>query len=80
MTSKKWRYVLHPGWVESKDGQKEFISHRKLRRLYGLDSEQLQRTVVYGHWRWFQPQPTDMHLHPSPTGEYSLPEEDCEDL
>jgi hypothetical protein len=81
MTSKKGRYVLHPGWVTSvNDGDKHYISANKLMRLYGLDRDQRRRSVVYGHWRWFRPQPTDVHLHPSPDGIYSLPEEDCEDL
>jgi hypothetical protein len=83
MTSKKGRYVLHPGWVTSvNDGDRHYISADKLMSLYGLDWNQRRRSVVYGKWRWASAPALegDVHLHPSPDGMYSLPEEDCEDL
>lgn len=35
------KYALHPGYVKSmNDGDDHYISFEKLRRLYGLNSEE----------------------------------------
>lgn len=43
----KAKYILFPGWVVSKnDGQRHYISYRKLAALYGVN---LRDCVVFDH-------------------------------
>lgn len=64
------RYVLHPGYVTSKnDGQEHFIGGPRLARLYGVDI----RECVFGDVPEYQEQDGDVHLHPDYHGNYTPP-------
>ena len=64
------RYVLHPGYVISKnDGQEHFIGGPRLARLYGVD----MRQCVFGGEPGYQEQEGDVHLCPDYHGRYALP-------
>jgi len=70
------RYILHPGYVESKnDGQRHFIGAAELSRLYGVD---MRNCVIDDEsglgMRGVRPAPTDVHLYPSYHGDYTLRE------
>lgn len=65
------RYVLHPGWIYSKnDRQRQFISGSRLASLYKVSL----RDCVYGHRYEYKELPGDVHLHPRLNGDYTLPE------
>lgn len=65
-----WRYVLHPGYIKSKnDGEEHFIGGPKLARLYGVDI----RECVFGDMPGYQECDGDIHLWPQYNGDYSLP-------
>ena len=64
------RYVLHPGWVTSKnDGQKHFIGRPRLAQLYRVNLGQ----CVLGDEREYLEQDDDVHLYPDYHGKYILP-------
>lgn len=64
----KIRYVLHPGWVISKDGKSHFIGGPTLTRLYGVDI----RDCVFGDVVEYTEQKDDVHLYPDESGEYKI--------
>lgn len=63
-------YVLHPGYVKSKDGDVHYIGFSKLVRLYNLpvgkciNNDWSDRGLFRGE-RY-------IHLYPSETGDYKL--------
>lgn len=64
------RYVLHPGYVTSKnDGQEHFIGGPRLAQLYGVDIKQ----CVFGDVPEYREQEGDVHLWPDYHGIYALP-------
>lgn len=64
------RYVLHPGYVTSKnDGDRHFIGGPRLARLYGVDIRQ----CVFGDTPEYREQEGDVHLIPRISGNYTLP-------
>lgn len=79
------RYVLHPGYVHSADGQRHYVDAPTLRRLYGVPPGArvaimqpgrvvevgLDRVPVSG-WGW-EPDPDDIDLYPRDDGDYRLP-------
>lgn len=68
--SRQPRYVLHPGWVYSKnDGDRHFIGGPRLARLYGVDIRQ----CVFGDVPQYSELPGDIHLRPRRDGNYTLP-------
>lgn len=67
----KLRYVLHPGYIISKeDGQEHFIGGPRLARLYGVNL----LDCVYGDMPGYRQKEGDVHLHPDYHGNYKLPE------
>jgi len=64
------RYVLHPGYVTSKnDGQEHFIGGPRLAMLYGVD----MRQCVFGDVKEYREQEGDVHLWPDYHGNYTTP-------
>jgi len=64
------RYVLHPGYVTSKnDGDQHFIGGPRLAKLYGVD----MRQCVFGDVPEYREQEGDVHLCPDYHGNYTLP-------
>lgn len=66
------RYVLHPGYVTSKnDGDEHWISAGNLARLYRVKPTDC--IVVDGRTRGHVSLPDDVHLYPRYDGDYKLP-------
>lgn len=66
------RYVLHPGYVTSKnDGQEHFIGGPRLAKLYGVDIRD-REAVVFGDDLGYREQPGDVHLYPRYDGNYDI--------
>jgi len=69
LVSRQPRYVLHPGYVYSKnDGDRHFIGGPRLAQLYGVDI----RDCVFGDVPQYSELPGDIHLRPSRCGNYTL--------
>lgn len=61
------RFVIHPDYVLSKDGQRHYVSYTRLVELYGLPASQCINGVDYrpdGHGRNL------LHLYPRHNGDY----------
>ena len=65
------KYMLHPGWVESKtDGDRHHISAQRLVDLYGVSWDEC---VIYsGHNPGMKEWAGFIHLRPRYDGNYSL--------
>jgi hypothetical protein len=67
--NKRRRFVLHPGWVVSRnDGQRHYIDGRALRRLYQVPEGEC--VVTAGKWPGIGERPGDVHLYPDVRGVY----------
>lgn len=64
------RYVVHPGWVVSEDGDRHRISFDRLVRLYAVDPCMCVNADNPGHLPRVA---GDVHLYPQPSGRYVLP-------
>jgi hypothetical protein len=78
MSQKK--YVLHPGYVRSADGDEHFISSAMLADLYKL---KLKECIFANNFDWDRGLTQEyldglIHLNPDPTGKYELPSDAVE--
>lgn len=76
MLNKDIKYVLHPGFVKSKnDGDKHFIGPQQLMKLYRVE---VKECLLHGSPRYELPKVYRnlnlIHLYPDPTGDYVIPE------
>lgn len=68
------RYVLFPGYVTSRsDGQRHFISGKKLAGLYGVEYRKcLVIQTYHSHRHYGVGLDDDVRLFPQSSGDYSL--------
>ena len=67
----KRKYIVHPGYVISKeDGDEHFIRAEELMRLYKVDKSEcyIYKGLVYDMLEGY------IHLYPDPTGKYEINE------
>ena len=68
------RYILHPGYVLSSDGDTHLITGAQLASLYGLRLSDC--IVIYNDVDpcsiGYREQPGDIHLYPKESGDYKL--------
>ena len=68
------RYVLHEGFVTSRrDGQRHFIGHGQVARLYGVNPSECLRYPRPPYDLSWQESPGLIHLYPRSDGNYTLP-------
>jgi hypothetical protein len=66
------KYLLIPGYIEGKDGQRHFICERMLMRLYNVHEDDC--VVGWPHPNGqVTPDPHLIELKPRPDGNYTLP-------
>jgi hypothetical protein len=67
------KYVVVPGYVYSRDGDRHFVNADQLQQLYGVNSSECLVEPSGDRARGYTRPEGAIVLHPKSNGDYSLP-------